>query len=177
MSVLFFNPQIFDTNREILIDKLTKEISQSTFESYDMNFINNLFLIINGYDGYYASSLAHELLNKYIIWVEIKEKNILRKIKSNVNYYLSSMFIKLNIKYNNDLLTLDKILISSDELKNRLNIIRNELKIFDVCNRSPFDIKKYIHSIVLNKNINKSLVMSDLSFDPFDDELETIIID
>jgi len=35
-----------------------------------------------------------------------------------------------------------------------------------------FDIKKRINSIVLNKNLENSK-----SFDPFDDELETIIMD
>ena len=176
MSILFYNPQVFDIKRDIIIDKLTTELANPTFDSYDMNFINNLLLITNGYDGYYASSIAHEILNKYIIWVEQRETNILRKIKNNLNYYLSSICNKLNLKYNDNLL-INKVLISSEELKNRLNIIRNELKLFDINNKSPFDIKKYINSMVLNKYTNKSLVVSDLSFDPFDDELEPIILD
>lgn len=180
MSILLFNPDIFNIEQNIIIEKIIKELSNPTYQSYNIEFINNLFLIISGYEGYYASSIAHELITKYIFWIETHEQDFIKKIKNNFNFYFTTILNKFNI--NIELNLNNNLVISSKELKNKLNLIRNELKLFDINNKSPFDIKKYINGMVLNKNnynnLNRNnITISTVSFDPFDDELETVFLD
>ena len=78
------------------------------------------------------------------------------------------MLQKINLKVVNT----QQPIITSQELKTKINNAREELKIYDNKSLNIIDIKKRITGMILNKKLETSQY-----FDPFDDELETIIMD
>ena len=152
------------------------ELNNPNFSDYTTDTVNHLLLIYSGYDGYYATSLCHELIYKYIHWLEQREIEIKTSIKNKIINCVNSLLNKfnLNLSVSNDI---SNNLITSQELKNKISLIRQELKLFDNSHFNILDIKKRITCNILNKKLEDSQLNKSQNFNPFDDELETIIMD
>ena len=107
------------------------------------------------------------LIYKYLYWLEQNEQNS-NNIKNKLINYFNVLLQKINLKVVNT----QQPIITSQELKTKINNAREELKIYDNKSLNIIDIKKRITGMILNKKLETSQY-----FDPFDDELETIIMD
>ena len=157
---------------------LETELTNHNFNNYTIDNINHLLLIYSGYDGYYNSSLCHELIYKYIQWLEQRELEVKTSIKNKIINCVNSLLNKfnLNLSVSNNI---SNNIITSQELKNKISLIRQELKLFDNSHFNILDIKKRITCNILNKKLEDSQLNKSQNpyFDPFDEELETIIMD
>ena len=158
---------LLETPQINITSYLESELVKSNFINYTQENVSNLLLIYSGYNGYYASSLCHELIYKYLYWLEQNEQNS-NNIKNKLINYFNVLLQKINLKVVNT----QQPVITSQELKTKINNAREELKIYDNKSLNIIDIKKRITGMILNKKLETSQY-----FDPFDDELETIIMD
>ena len=178
MSELLINP--IDMLSKDIIIYLETELNNPNFSNYTTDTVNHLLLIYSGYDGYYATSLCHELIYKYIYWLEKQEQEYNTSIKYKLITCFNSLLQKINLKI--DLLSTMQPAITSQEIKNRIKLLRIELKLYDTNCFTMFDIKKRINCKILNKKLEDSQMIDSQieksqNFNPFDDELETIIMD
>ena len=57
---------LLETPQINITSYLESELVKSNFINYTQENVSNLLLIYSGYNGYYASSLCHELIYKYL---------------------------------------------------------------------------------------------------------------